>query len=274
MNRHVFIDTPFFTNSKKREKTMSNFQSFGFGQNDTGIGSRAEKFKGEKGKSYRIGFVWWDGIEGGGEFGVSALTPKDDSDEAKFALTPKFIGGPRNYIQGVGYVINKGPEYTSLAGQPPKMMIATIIVSWALGKNGQPSKESLLNEMPDVMPWIFSQDKYEKLKKMHMSGYPMHSVDVQIDCEDTQYQKFNFLPAQQCIFKEMLKAGSSQGREVAAHIIENVRALAPTLEREIGQNLTIDQLREKMGVETSGPVGNVVAGDQEVDQLLGSMLDD
>jgi hypothetical protein len=29
-----------------------------------------------------------------------------------------------------------------------------------------------------------------------------------------------------------------------------------------------------MGMETAGPVGNVVAGDQEVDNLLGSMLEE
>jgi hypothetical protein len=251
---------------------MSNqFQSFGFGQNDAGIGSRAEKFKGEKGKTYRIGFAWWEGMEGDGDFTVAQLTAPE-SDEG--SLTPKFVGGPRNYIQGVGYIINKGPEYTALAGQAPKMMVATIVVSWPLGKGGQPTKESLFSGMPDVMPWIFSQDKYEKLKKMHLSGYPMHDWDVQIDCEDTQYQKFNFLPAKQNIFKEMLKSTNPQGQELAKHIIDRVRALAPNLEREIGQNLTIDQLKEKMGVETAGPVGNVVAGDQEVDNLLGSMLED
>jgi len=248
----------------------TNFQSFGFGQNDSGIGSRTEKFKGEKGKTYRIGFVWWDGIDDG-EFTVKNLTAPED-DETK--LTPRFIGGPRHYVQGVGYILNKGPEFTQLIGAPPKMMIATLIVSWALGKNGQPSKESLFTDMPDVMPWIFSQDKYEKLKKMHVSGYPMHDWDVQIDCEDAQYQKFNFLPAKQSIFKEMLKSTNEQGRQVARHIIERVRALAPNLEREIGQNLTFEQLKEKMGVESSGPVGNVVAGDQDVDNLLGSMLDD
>lgn len=249
---------------------MSNFQSFGFGQNDTGIGSRAEKFKGEKGKTYRIGFAWWEGMDGE-DFSVESLTPPD-GDDAK--LTPKFIGGPRHYIQGVGYVLNKGPEFTQLIGSTPKMMIATIIVSWPLGKGGQPTKESLFGGMPDVMPWIFSQDKYEKLKKMHLSGYPMHDWDVQIDCEDTQFQKFNFLPAKQNIFKEMLKSQNEQGQEIARHIVERVRALAANLEREIGQNLTLEQLKEKMGVESSGPVGNVVAGDQDVDNLLGSMLDD
>ena len=251
---------------------MTNqFQSFGFGQNDTGIGSRAEKFKGEKGKTYRIGFAWWEGMDGDEEFTVDKLTVPE-GEESK--LTPKFVGGPRHYVQGAGYVLNKGPEFTQLIGSPPKMMIATIIVSWALGKNGQPSKESLFSEMPDVMPWIFSQDKYEKLKKMHTAGYPMHDWDVQIDCEDTQFQKFTFLPAKQNIFKEMLKSTNSQGREVAQHIIERVRALAPNLEREVGQNLTLEQLKEKMGVETSTPVGNAVAGDHDVDNLLGSMLED
>ena len=249
----------------------TNFQSFGFGQNDSGIGSRAEKFKAEKGKTYRIGFAWWEGMEGDDDFTVDKMTPANEEDTT---LTPKFIGAPRHYVQGAGYIINKGPEYTQLIGAAPKMMVATIVVSWALGKNGQPSKDSLFSSMPDVMPWIFSQDKYEKLKKQHLMGYPMHDWDVQIDCEDATYQKFNFLPAKQNIFKEMLKSTNEQGQEVAKHIVERVRALAPNLEREIGQNLTIEQLKEKMGVESSGPVGNVVAGDADVDNLLGSMLDD
>lgn len=252
---------------------MTNtFQSFGFGQNDAGIGARAKKFKGEKGKTYRIGFVWWEGFEKD-DFGVGNLTPKDPEDES--SLTPKFIGAPRNYIKDVGYVINKGPEYTQLAGETPRMMVATLIVAWPLGKNNQPTKESLFGSgMPDVMPWVFSQEKYEKLKKMHQSGYPMHDWDVQADCEDSTYQKFSFLPAKQNIFKEMLKSQNSQGQEVANHIIERVRAMAPNIGREIGMDLTPEQLREKLGMSDGGPVGNVVAGDEEVDNILGTMLDD
>ena len=249
----------------------NSFQSFGFGQNDTGIGSRAVKFKGDKGKTYRLGFAWWEGFDAE-DFGVAHMTPKEGQSDDD--LTPKFIGGPRNYIKDVGYVINKGPEYTQLAGETPRMMVATIVVSWPLGKNGQPSKESLFGGMPEVMPWIFSQDKYEKLKKMHLSGYPMHDWDVQADCEDSTYQKFAFLPAKQNIFKEMLKAQNDQGKEIALHIMERVRAIAANLGHEIGMDLTIEQLREKMGVSGEGPVGNVVAGDQEVDNILGTMLDD
>ena len=251
---------------------MTNaFTAFGFGQNDTGIGSRAQKFKGEKGKTYRMGFAWWEDMDKDG-FGVKNLSPKEGQEEHD--LTPKFIGGPRNYIKDVGYVLNKGPEFTQLAGETPRMMVATIIVSWPLGKNGQPTKDSLFSGMPEVMPWIFSQDKYEKLKKMHSSGYPMWDWDVQADCEDSTFQKFTFLPAKQNIFKEMLKAQNDQGKEIANFIIDRVRAMSANLGREIGQDLSLEQLKEKMGVSGGGPVGNMVAGDQEVDNILGTMLDD
>jgi len=247
-------------------------ETFGFGQNDAGVGGRVQKFKGEKGRTYRIGFAWWPGMEGGRDFTHKDLCPKEDQNEDE--LTPLFIRAPRNFINSVGYVINKGPEFTKLAGQAPKMMIATIIVSWPLGKQGTPTKESLFGQKPDVMPWIFSGDKYEKLKKMHTSGYPMHDWDVQLDCEDSQFQKFGFLPAKQCVLKEMLKAQNPAGQEIAQHVLAQVRALAPTLGNEIGQDLTIDQLRERMGQDVASPVANIVAGDQEVDSMLGSLLDE
>lgn len=247
--------------------------TFGFGQNDAGIGSRAKKFKAEKGKTYRIGFVWWPGMEEGKEVTTATLTPPEGQDAE--SLTPNFIGARRFFAEGAGYVIDGGPQFSELLGKQSKPMVATIIVSWALGKKGQPTKESLFDELPDVMPWIFSGDKYEKLKKMHLSGYPMHEWDVQADCEDAQFQKLTFLPAKQCIFKEMLKNDNPRAQEIAEHIVAQVRSLVPNLEREIGQKLTLDQLKEKLGHEVSSPVGGTVAGgDEEVDNILGSMLDD
>jgi hypothetical protein len=190
---------------------MTNYETFGFGQNDAGVSSRANKFKGEKGKSYRISFAWWPGFEDA-NFGTGNLELPEGKEEHQ--LTPHFIRHPQNYIEGVGYVLNKGPQWTQLAGSQPKMKIATILVSWALGKHGKPSKESLFEDLPQVQPWVISGDKYEKLKKMHMSGYPMYDWDIQADCEDSTFQKFTFLPAHQNIFKEMLKnANPSCGRE-------------------------------------------------------------
>jgi len=249
--------------------------TFGFGQNDAGIGGKTKKFKADEGKTYRLGFVWWPGMEEGKKVTTATLTPPEGEDDEK--LTPHFIGARQFYVEGVGYVIDTGPEIGQLLGQQSKPKIATIVVSWALGKKGQPTKESLFEDLPEVMPWIFSGDKYEKLKKMHLSGYPMHEWDVQADVEKggAQFQKLTFLPAKQCIFKEMLKNDNERAQEIANHIIAQVRALAPNLEGEIGRKYTLDQLKEKLGHEVSSPVGNAVAGgDVEVDNLLGSMLDD
>jgi hypothetical protein len=245
--------------------------TFGFGQNDAGVGGRAQKFKADKGKTYRLGFAWWAGIEDG-TFSLKNMTPAEGQDE--LSVTPKFIRAQRNFIKDVGYVINQGPEWTKLAGEQPKLMIATIVISWPLGKNGQPTKESLFGDMPDVMAWIFGGDKYEKLKKQHQSGYPMWEWDVQADCEDTTFQKLSFLPAKQCIFREMLKSDAPQAKGIVNHILEQVRALAPRLEREIGAKLSLDQLREKMGLDTSSPVSSVMGADADVDNILGNMLDD
>jgi hypothetical protein len=246
--------------------------TFGFGQNDSGIGGKTKKFKAEKGKTYRLGFAWWPGMEDGKKVTPATLTPEEGHDPE--SLTPKFIGARQFYVEGVGYIIDSGPEFSKLLGMQSKPKVATIIVSWALGKKGQPTKESLFDELPEVQPWIFSGDKYEKLKKMHLSGYPMHEWDVQADCEDAQFQKLTFLPAKQCIFKEMLKNETPRAQEIANHIIAQVRAIAPNLEREIGMKLTLDQLKEKLGHEVSSPIGGSVAGDAEVDDILGSMMDD
>ena len=72
----------------------------------------------------------------------------------------------------------------------------------------------------------------------------------------------------------MLKSNNAKGKEIAQHIVNRVRQMAPNLGREIGMDLTLEQLKEKLGIASSGPVGNVVSSDADVDGLLGSMLDD
>lgn len=243
-------------------------QEFGFGDNDTGLGDRVKRFKGEKGITYRLSYVWWPGMLEKDDFSAKDLAAPSDNPER---LTPRFIRAPRHYVQGVGYVINQGPEYTKLIGSPPKTQIATMVVSWPL-VDGQPTKESLMSRMPVVQPWVFSGSLYELQKKAHMKGFHMHSHDIEADCQDSGYQRFELLPAKNNIFHEMLKNDNSRAQEIADSIITQVRNLAPNLEKEIGNTWTIDQLRERMGMDVSGPVGSV-SGDADVDNLLSSLDD-
>jgi hypothetical protein len=252
-----------------------SFMEFGFGQNDSGIGNRQKKFKAEKGKTYRIGFAWWHGMEAGKEFGHDQLLVPEGQEEE--SLTPRWIGAQRNFFKGgAGYVINKGPEYTQLAGESPKTYAATIIVLWPLGQNNKPTKESLLEKLPVVLPWVLGAAKYEQLKKQHVQGYPMHDWDVNAELDpqkDVTYQDFNFLPAKNCIFKEMLKnsAENPRAKEVCDHIMEQVRKLSADLGTHIGRDLTIDQVKEALGQEVAGPVASSVSSDAEVDSMLESM---
>lgn len=245
--------------------------TFGFNQNDTGINTRIPRFKGETRRTYRLGLGWWPNIEKE-TFNIQDLTVPEGQEEE--SLTPRFVRGVRNFVPNVGYVLNKGPEYAKLIGETGKVYIGTVVISWPLDpKRKQVTKESVFERMPDVLCWVFAAGHYEKLKKMHTSGYPMHDWDVQAECEDGTFQKFTFLPARQCLFKEMLKNNNDKAQEIAAYILEQVRDIVPHIGREIGQDLTLDQLREKMGGQVAGPVSGL-AGDKEVDDLLGSMLDD
>ena len=247
-----------------------SFTSFGFGQNDDALSTRIDKFKGEKGVTYRLGFAYWPGMEENPDF--SAVNMKPAEGQSEESLTPKFVGAPRHYIPGVGYLINKGPEFTKLAGKEPKTMVATFVVVWPLEK-GKPTKSSLFGSNPKVMPWIFSMDKYERLRKMHQSGYPFWDWDLSAECEDAQFQKFNFLPAKDNILKTMLASSSEEGQALGRYVVDRVRAMAPNLARQIGMDLTLDQLRERMGQEVATPVGDTASAG-EVDDLIGSMLDD
>jgi len=256
---------------------MSDFQSFGFGQNDAAIATRAKKFKGEKGVTYRIGFALWPGMEEGTDFTIDNLSPADGAPDE--SLTPKFIAAPRHYVQANGssfYCLDKGPEFAKIIGKPAKTGVATVVVVWPL-EQGKPTKASLFGSKPQVLPWIISLDKYERFKKMHLSGYPMWDWDVSAECTDPGFQKFDFLPAKDNIFKAMLKSTSAEGQALAQFVIERARSLAPGLGRELGLDLTVDQLRERMGLDVASPtgaMGGTAAGAGEVEDLIGSMLDD
>lgn len=253
------------------------FMEFGFGQNDDGITNRAKKFKAEKDKVYRIGFAFWPSLEDGKDFTSQNLTLPEGEPEEQ--LTPKWLGAKRVFIKGAGYVLSKGPEYEQLAGKDAKTYAATIIVIWPLGENNKPTKESLMSKKPQVLPWVISAGKYELLKKMHKQGYPMHEWDINAELDpqsDVTYQDFQFLPAKNCVFKEMLRTaekGDEKAKEICDYVITRVREISTILGGEIGREMTIDEVKQQLGHEVAGPVVSAISSDEEVDGMLASMLD-
>lgn len=253
---------------------MSGFQQFGFGQGDEKIGKKGKRFKLDKGATARIGFIWWPGLDKG--------EPKLD------APTPNFVGGPRHYMKGVGYFINKGPEYTKIAGEAPKTRIATLIVVWPIKPNGKLDTDAIQAAAKkagdpehadakdiDVMGWVFDDQKYEALKPIH-GEWHLGAHDLTVNCTDAQYQKMTFSPCKDSVFKSLFE--KSKDGALVQKLIADALGIAANIRDDIGREMTIEQIREKIaGGGTGGSTnavtgGSPVAGNEEIDGALEDLL--
>lgn len=238
---------------------------FSFGDGDAGIGSKEKPWKADKDRIYRLGFLWFKGLEDG----------KPDMD----LPAPQFAGGDSNWVDGVGHVINKGPEYTKLAGgDAPRKRIVTIIMIYPTTRNGDIDKAALIRGEIEVFPWVISGDKFSNLKNVNKE-FPFGSHDCMAACSDAQYQKLVFTPCKDSFFRALTNNPKT------AHILESViakgQAILASIQDHVGKEMSIQQLRDKLaGVTGGGNRGSapmvsqadtISAGD--IDSMVDSMLD-
>lgn len=239
---------------------MSNndFKDFGFGDGDDNVGRKSEKFKGEQGRTYRVSFVWWPGLEDG----------KPDLD----AKTPRFRSAKRFYFEGVGYVLDGGPEFAKVAGEAPRLSVATAIVVWPTDSKGQIDKARFLNGDSKVLPWIFSGDKFMSFKPVHQE-FPFGSHDLTISCTDTKYQKMTFSPCRDSLLRKLLEKDGA--KDHVKDIISQAQEVVANIGNEIGRAITLDQLREKLGgVPAGAPAGSSAGSNADIDSLVDDILDE
>lgn len=231
---------------------------FGFGKGDNKFTNKSNRFKAESGKRYRISFAWWDGIEDG--------SPNFDAE------TPKFVGGKRIYIPGVGYVFDQGPEYARFSKDGARTAIATAVVVWPTMSNGKLDADLFKRDGGQVMTWVFGVDKYKQIEPNHVQ-HPFGGNDLIITCTDSQFQKMSFVSAPDNLFRELVSGKfsekmGSRGQE----IMNDVNDLVGGIRNEIAREMTLDQIREKLGGAASSPVedSNNVG---DVDDMLSGLLD-
>lgn len=248
---------------------MSSYREFTFDDGDDHVGgNRFKRFKGKTGESYRLSFCWWSVMD---ENGVPDWNGTDDRGKPS---KPQFVGGPRHYVNGVGYVMDTGPEMQKLLGGPPKDCIATIVVAWPTLKGGGLDKSRLAAGDVEVLPWTFGGDKFRILKKRH-SEFPFSEYDIAIDCTDGQYQKMDISPARENLYRKLL--GESKFDQLTSSIAQQCASIAVNMQTHIGADLTTAQLREKMGGGGGGGGGSRQTdfGDaavEDVDKLLGDIV--
>lgn len=247
---------------------MSGFMEFSFGEGDGHISGRQKKFKAQEGKTYRVSFIWVKGLETGTlDFGSEDTPGK-----------PKFVGGQTHFIPNCGFVLNKGPEYTKLAGDAPRSRIGTVIVIWPTDKSGKLDKALLANGEGEVLPWIFSGDKYRSLGQIH-DEFPLVDHDITMACTDAQYQKMTFTPCKENLLKALIgKVDNPTAVSTVARLISEAQQIVNNLPNEIGKDWTIDQIREKMSGGSGGsPMvggGNAAAeAGGDIDNLVDGLLD-
>jgi hypothetical protein len=242
------------------------FTEFTFGKGDSGFAGRAKRFKAEAGKTYLVSFIWIDGLaEGKLNFGT-----EDDP------TNPKFLGANVHYIKDVGYVVNKGPEYTKLAGEAPRGRIGTIIVVWPTDKNGKLDKTALANNQDaiEVARWIFSQDKYRSLQQIN-EQFPLTLHDVLLTCTDSGYQKVTFTPSKNSLVHTL--SSKPEGAQIMSRIMEEANRVASDIQNDIGQELTIAQIQEKLsgaGITVPAMGDSATATGSNIDEYVGNLLDD
>ena len=235
---------------------MSGYMDLGFGVNDSNIGVKGKRFKAKEGETYRVSFVWWPGLEEG----------KPDLN----ATTPRFIGAKRLYIQGVGYFISKSPEYERLAGGNAKIYVGTIICKWPTDSRGNLDKARFANGDFEINSWVMSVDKYRAIEARHKE-FPLGEHDLTLACTDTQFQKIDISPCRESLFRKIVEKDPAR----AASIIAEATAVAKELPRDIAQDLTLDQIREKMGKGGASPVahsGTTSSTSADFDGMLDDIL--
>jgi hypothetical protein len=85
---------------------------------------------------------------------------------------------------------------------PSKWCIGTVLIQYATDKQGNLKKPFCF----ELLPWIFGEATFSNLKTMN-SEFPLASHDIQISCENEDYQHLNILPCNESIWtaKDELK---------------------------------------------------------------------
>lgn len=223
---------------------MSDFNQFGFGQGDEGIGQKSNRFKPEAGKTYRMSFASWP-------------TKVDADGKTVFdfsAISPVFEGAERVFIDKIGFVINPTPEIVRLQTEDKKMAIGTLVCIWPIDENGDLDKARLGKF--EIKPWIFAGDKYPPMAKLHKS-FHFGNNDLVIDVGTDKYHKLTFRPEPQNVLRQILE--NPKAADLAAKILAKIELNLPSVKTEIGKLLTFLQIKEKLG---GAPVGGNGGGDR------------
>lgn len=253
----------------------NDYLEFGFGSGDENLGGgKFTRFKGKEGEKYRMSFVWWRTKADG----TPNLDPTLTVDGKEVPNSPKFVGAKRFFIQNVGYFLDKGPEYAKIAGGPSKVTVGTVICCWPIDRKGQLDKARFAEGDCDVLPWVFSKDRYDELARRN-DEFSFTTCDLNVTCTDTQFQKMDTTPCRESLFRKCLE--NEKLRHISTGILAKVAQIVGANEKGepmglrdmIARDMSIDKIREKMGGGSASSSSHTPHTTMQVDDILDDLVD-
>lgn len=251
----------------------SPFQTVTFGKNDDDLKVVSNKsFKFKKGVKTRVALAAWS---------------FDDDGYLNLEGTPEIISAPVSWVDTEdvkGYVVHHPKDVvTSIVGEEPRWRCATVLVIFPTLPDGDLDMDLLRLGRWEVVPWAFSNRKYDELKSKH-KRYHLGKVDLQIECTNEGFQNLKYETYENNILRMLIdKARADKAntetpnnemtKKVDAMMAE-IRRTQGVLQGLIGKVVDVDDLRKAFGQASSSATSSLSSAvSAEATQDVENMLD-
>lgn len=237
MNRKL-LKTPISISSTYKEEVMADFLDFG----DIEVKPKfKEKYKGVPGEKHRIAIIWPEKM--------------DTTKKGPFVVR-------HTHFEQKYFVCKEGICCEKLG--PAKTRIACLVIKYKTKKDGSLVKKEG-EKIPfdfEVLEWILSETKYNKLKDLHKE-FPLKDHDLMVTLEGTeQYQDLNFTPCKESVW---------QARdEFKREVYKESEPLRENLARSLGQDLSIDEIKELLGMGVAQP-SEAITNASNIEDILSAV---
>lgn len=207
---------------------MSEVMSFG-ADNEEVKSYKFNGFKAKAGEEYRVAFVYWDDNPKTMFRGVEAHF-YDRYFMCKSTKDKKAICCTHSYER------NK-----------PRWRVGCVIVLYVVENDKLKGYK--------LTPWVFSDKMFEKIRKAN-KNFPLHKHDVTLDCTNEDYQTIEVHSCPESYWQ--MKS------ELKKKILEEAKPLMEDVIRNMPSDLSIEEIKEVLGIETAGSAdaaANIDLGD-------------
>lgn len=239
---------------------MSDYGIDDLGMDDEEASNLSEntRFKAKEGEVYRASL---------------AMFPISEDGDPDLDKAPRWKKAFRHFVENVGYVLSQGPEWDSLAmrngSKGRQMRLATIMILWPTDKHGGLQKSAMKTDW-SIKTLVISKEKFTALLDIHKE-WGLGSADIKISCTDTTYQKMTFSPCREHVLRGLL--GNPKASGLKTKLLAAVQeAIDNNLQKDIGQILTLEAFKERLGVGSGTPVAPASA--ENIDDMMDNLLDE